>query len=222
MKYFLYSFSIVLCILIGGAVLSNSDFPPKTFLEKKTSVTKLDNLREGDIIFQSSVSAQCAAIQEATKSIYSHCGILFKKGNEMVVYEAVQPVRITPLKDWIKRGKDGHYVIKRLQNADKVLTDSKMAEMKKMADGFLGKNYDSSFEWSDENIYCSELVWKLYDRTLDIEVGKIQKLREFDLSSAIVKQTLSERYGKNIPLEEDVISPGAIFDSPLLINVISN
>lgn len=222
MKYFFYSFGIILCILIAGAVFSNSDFHSNPIFEKKISGIKIDNLREGDIIFQSSVSAQCAAVQEATKSIYSHCGILFKKGNEMVVYEAVQPVRITSLKDWIKRGKDGHYVIKRLQNAEQVLTDSIIAEMKIMAEGFLGKNYDSSFEWTDENIYCSELVWKLYNRALDLEVGTIQKLREFDLSSPIVKQILNERYGKNIPLEEDVISPGAIFNSPLLITVSQN
>jgi hypothetical protein len=33
---------------------------------------------------------------------------------------------------------------------------------------------------------------------------------------------LKERYGKNIPLDEDVISPGAIFESEVLETVLTD
>ncbi len=82
-----------------------------------------------------------------------------------------------------------------------------------------GKDYDLAFGWSDDKIYCSELVWKIYQRATGIEVGKIQKLKEFDLSNDAVKQKMKERYGNNIPMNETVISPGAIFDSELLMTV---
>ena len=36
-----------------------------------------------------------------------------------------------------------------------------------------GKHYDFWFEWSDERIYCSELVWKIYRRGLGIELGEL-------------------------------------------------
>ena len=45
---------------------------------------------------------------------------------------------------------------------------------------FEGKPYDLYFEWSDERIYCSELVWKMY-AALGVKLGTLQKLREFDL-----------------------------------------
>lgn len=178
------------------------------------------DIHSGDLIFQTSTSAQSKAIQLATKSKYSHCGIIYKEGNKLYVFEAVQPVKRTPLDKWIARGKGGHYVIKRLKNADQVLTADALKKMKQVGDSFTGKNYDLTFEWSDERIYCSELIWKVYQRSTGIEIGKLEKLRDFDLSSDIVKAKMKERYGNNIPLNEPVISPKAIYESELLNTII--
>jgi hypothetical protein len=139
-----------------------------------------------------------------------------------VVYEAVQPVKITPLDRWIAKGKGGHYMIKRLKNADRVLTTESVLKLKNICQQFVGKNYDLTFEWSDENIYCSELVWKAYQRATGIEIGKLQKLKDFDLSDQVVKSKMKERYGDQIPLNETVISPSAIYDSELLVPVKAN
>lgn len=50
-------------------------------------------LREGDIIFQTSLSPQSRAIQLATRSSWSHCGILYKRGGRFYVFEAAQTVK---------------------------------------------------------------------------------------------------------------------------------
>ncbi len=47
---------------------------------------------------------------------WTHCGIVFHIGDKAYVYEAVDPVRYTPLKDWVARGKDGVYCAKRLKS----------------------------------------------------------------------------------------------------------
>ena len=185
--------------------------------DKKTANTEL---QPGDIIFQSSMSGQSYAIQLATHSKYSHVGILFEKDGEMMVYEAVQPVRISDLDEWISRGDDDHYVVKRLKDSEHQLTKSEIDEMQKEASKHLGKNYDLYFGWEDDRIYCSELVWKIYKRTLDLEVGEPQLLEDFDLTHPVVQQKLKERYGNNIPYDEQVISPGAMFESDLLEEVI--
>ncbi|MFN3404529.1 MAG: YiiX family permuted papain-like enzyme [Cytophagaceae bacterium] len=216
LKYYLLSYFILLIYLFFP--LSNRAN------EKKWSIAtnqlhSVSNLKNGDIIFQISTSGQGKAIQLATKSLYSHCGIIFKEGNEFFVYEAVQPVKKTPLSKFIAQGDNGHYIIKRLKNSDQILTDEVLKKMKAMAVSFLGKNYDLTFEWSDEKIYCSELVWKVYKHGTGLEVGKLQKLSYYDLSHDIVKKKLEERYGKNIPYDEMMISPGAIFDSELLVTV---
>lgn len=176
------------------------------------------DLRDGDIIFQSNISPQCKAIELATKSKYSHCGIIFNKDGKWMVYEAVQPVTITPLQQWIQRGDD-HFAVRRLI-ADSLLTPAVIGKMKATGQKFLGKNYDSYFGWSDERIYCSELVWKIYHEVLNIEVGKLQPMKEYDLSHPLVKSVMKERYGNNVPLNEPMVSPGNIYISPLLTTVI--
>ncbi|MDZ4679228.1 MAG: YiiX family permuted papain-like enzyme [Saprospiraceae bacterium] len=178
--------------------------------------------QDGDLIFQTSLSAQSEAIQLATQSTYSHCGLIYKYGQGYLVFEAVQPVKRTPLGLWIARGQEGKYVVKRLKNAAQVLAPAALAKMKEIGDQFNGKNYDLAFEWSDDNIYCSELIWKIYQRATGIEIGQLEQLRDFDLTSKRVKAKLKARYGDNIPLDEIVISPAAIFDSDLLVTVKAN
>lgn len=62
-------------------------------------------------------------------------------------------------------------------------------------------------------------MWKTYQRALGIELGTLQKLRDFDLTDAVVRAKMHERYGSQVPLDERVISPGAQFDSPALETV---
>ncbi|MBN8676675.1 MAG: YiiX family permuted papain-like enzyme [Chitinophagales bacterium] len=179
-------------------------------------------LKNGDLIFQTSLSSQSKAVQLATRSVYSHCGIVFQENGKYYVFEAVQPVKRTPLQKWINRGENGTYVVKRLKNADQVLTPEVLRQMKQIAGGFAGKPYDLTFEWSDDRIYCSELIWKIYQRATGIEIGQLAQLKSFDLSAKPVQKKMKERYGEQIPWNEPVISPAAIFDSDLLVTVKNN
>lgn len=192
-----------------------------TLWNKRTEQVE-NRFHDGDIIFQTTHSRQCKAVQLATHSIYSHCGIIFKTGNEYYVYEALQPVQITPVKEWIERGDEEHYVVRRLKNADEALTAEAIEKMKHIAETFVGKDYDILFGWSDDKIYCSELVWKIYQRATGLEVGKLEKLKDFDLSDKSVKKILEERYGDRIPYNETVVSPADIFNSDLLTTIESN
>ncbi len=173
-------------------------------------------LRDGDIIFHSSRSAQSAAIERATSSPYSHMGVILHRDGQPFVYEAIATVRYTPLARWIARGDGGKYVVKRLTAG---LTAAQTKKLRASAAEFAGKPYDLYFEWSNDRIYCSELVWKMYQRALNLEIGRRQKLREFDLTDEVVKAKMRERYGSQVPLNEPVISPAGMFDSPLLETV---
>lgn len=181
-----------------------------------------ENLRDGDIIFQTSKSGQSLAIQRATNSPYSHMGLVVLRDGEPFVFEASATVRFTPLKAWIERGDGGRYVVKRLRDADTRLTPAVLKKARALARKLEGKKYDLTFEWSDDRMYCSELVWKIYKRALGAEIGALQKLRELRLDDAAVKAKLLERYGSNIPLDEPVISPAAMFDSPELVTVVQH
>jgi uncharacterized protein YycO len=94
-------------------------------------------------------------------------------------------------------------------------------KMKEEAKKLVGKNYDLTFEWNDDRIYCSELVYKIYERGAGVSIGTLQKLQDFNLNSPLVRAKLNERYGKHIPLNETVISPGAIFADNNLVEILS-
>ena len=176
--------------------------------------------QEGDIIFQTSKSAQSKAIRLATKSKYSHMGILFMKDGALCVLEAVEPVKYTPLSEWLERGEGGHYAVMRLAGAGGAINENSIKKLRQTGEGFLGRHYDPYFEWSDERIYCSELVWKIYQRALGIEIGSLAPLGSFDLSSREVQAKIKERYGNKLPLKEKAISPAAMFASPKLVKVV--
>lgn len=181
---------------------------------------EIQKIQSGDIIFQTSKSEQSKAIQLATGSKYSHMGIVYESDGQFHVFEAVQPVKLTKLEEWINRGEKGHYVVKRLKNSDRILTRETLNNMRQVGEKYKGKNYDIYFEWSDDKIYCSELVWKIYKEGADIEIGQLEQLSNFDLSHEKVQVIMKERYGQNIPLAEKVISPASMFNSEKLTTIV--
>jgi uncharacterized protein YycO len=188
------------------------------FTQKTTNKTHQRKYQNGDLIFQTSTSSQSKAIQLATHSKYSHCGLLFENNGNWSVLEAIQPVKFTKLETWINRGENNHFIVKRLKNSH-LLTSDKLTKMQKIGKSFLGKDYDLTFEWSDDKIYCSELIWKIYAEGANIELCQLQKLKDFDLSNPVVRNKMEERYGKDIPLDEAVVPPSALLESGLLEEV---
>ena len=71
---------------------------PAIFITALTAAKPQLQLKDGDIIFQTTQSSQSKAIQLATHSRYSHVGIVYFDKRQPMVLEAVQPVRVTPLK----------------------------------------------------------------------------------------------------------------------------
>ena len=179
---------------------------------------KISNLKNGDIVFQESNTSQSQAIKLATHSDYSHMGIIYIKDETMYVYEASATVKLTPIYEWKQRSVGNKFVVKRLKD-ETLLTPKALQKMQEVGDSFKGHPYDAMFDWSDKEIYCSELVWKIYKRALGIELGELKKLKSFDLSDPTVKAKLKERYGEHIPLDTFVIAPQDIFDSELLVTV---
>ena len=173
----------------------------------------------GDIIFHISKSQQSLSIQKATHSPYSHMGMIVNKNNQTWVLEAIQPVQYTTLNKWIARGENAHYVVKRLKQPLNVQQKTTLVQN---AEKYLGKPYDIYFEWDDRAIYCSEIVWKAYQHALGIELSPLQQLKQFDLKQNEVQHLMRQRYGQNIPLNEQVIAPKAIYDSKLLKEIFRN
>jgi hypothetical protein len=149
------------------------------------SVIRVDRLagyyisdkKTGDILFQSLPHAELVdAIEGVTNSAWSHCGILVLRDGRWFVAEAIGEVRYTPLCLWIVRGRGSRVDSYRVKNFKDENKDQITAGVEKL----LGRSYDFSYAPDDSEIYCSELVYKVYDRQLGIKVGDWEKLGDLN------------------------------------------
>jgi len=88
------------------------------------------------------------------------------------------------------------------------------------AEAQIGKNYDAKFLWDDDNLYCSELVWKIYQHA-GIELCQPRRFSDYHLDDPKVKKVIEERYGavEKLPKDEKVVAPSDLAGSPLLVEI---
>jgi Permuted papain-like amidase enzyme, YaeF/YiiX, C92 family len=158
--------------------------------------------KQGDIVFQSLPPNRLSiAIEGATHSSYSHCGIVARRDGRWVVIEAYRGVEETPLMEWLARGQGGGFVVYRLRSPH----DQNIPALIADARSHLGKPYDSRYQWDDERIYCSELVFKAYLRAGRSPLGKLVRLGDLDWRP--YRETIEHFEGSPAPLEREMITP---------------
>jgi hypothetical protein len=83
-----------------------------------------------------------------------------------------------------------------------------------------GLPYDLKFQWGDDSLYCSELVWKLYDQA-GVQLCPTRPFRSYNLDAPVVRKIIDQRYGGmgNLPMDEPVVAPGDLAGSRLLVEV---
>jgi len=216
-------FSIVVLALAAGPLVAAAC--TKTQAASPAALPPGLEVREGDLVFHRSRSSQSRAVALATGSSYTHMGIVLLTDGQPFVLEAVQPVKLTPLAAWITRGEGGRVVVKRLANRDRVLTQEVIERMHQLGSSWLGRPYDPQFRWDDERLYCSELVYKLYQRAAGVRIGTLRKAKEFNLADPEVRRLIGRRFGGKKPSfdpDETVISPQSMFEDPRLITIFQN
>ena len=155
----------------------------------------LSSLREGDIIFIETKSFQSKFVKLGMMSIWSHCGIAVDTHEGVQIMEADTTVRILPVERFIDKSVGGKYIIKRPKHQ---LTQP----INK--DKWLGRWYDLKFDFDNEEVYCSELVWLIY-KEQDIELCPACKINShFMVRFAALQRALEER---GISPEQYAVAP---------------
>ena len=157
-------------------------------------------LKTGDLLFQTINNDPIPTDSQNSNTIYNNIGIAFIDGQNYVLLATTYQVQYVSLRQWVKNGIDEKYVVKRLRNADSLFTNVENQKLELEVRNNIMKKYDTNFDWSDEKIYNAELIWKIYKRSLNIELGKLDTIRV----DSIMKYE---------------ITPKTIFDSKNLITV---
>ena len=163
--------------------------------------------RHGDLVFQRSGGRLSELIAGVTNSCYTHCGIVVHQRGEVLVLEAVGPVKFTPWPEWRRRGLGGAFTLARLQRP---IQEQMIAAAKR----YLGRPYDDLFELGGHNIYCSELIYRACMDGAHVQLAPPQKLRELNWKPWEAR--VRSLRGGALALDERVITPVQLLRSPLV------
>ena len=203
MKKTLYILRIVLIVI----ALPFMQIAKETLTAETGPVSEV---REGDVIFQTSKSQQSPLIQIGTRSKITHCGIIVMRGGKPYVLETLKTLVLTPLDKFIARGEDGKYWIKR----------SKKENIKIKYAKYLGKPYDLAFKFDNGRFYCSELVYDIYQKQLGIQLAEPRQVKDYLIlftdRHPKLKRAMKRR---GISKEQYAIAPVDIFNSEYLESV---
>ena len=203
MKKTLYILGIVLLVI----ALPFMQIVKETLTAETGPVSEV---REGDVIFQTSKSQQSPLIQIGTRSKITHCGIIVMRGGKPYVLETLKTLVLTPLDKFIARGEDGKYWIKRSSRENIKIKYAK----------YLGKPYDLSFKFDNGRFYCSELVYDIYQKQLGIELAEPRQVKDYlILFTDRLPKIRRAMKRRGISKEQYAIAPVDIFNSEYLESV---
>lgn len=168
--------------------------------------------QEGDIVFQSLPRGPLVdAIETITESPFSHCGVVIRDAKgRWVVSEAIGQVRETPLHLWIVRGRGARLDVWRWKDMPK----HDPAQIHTALRHYLGRPYDFRYAPEDDEIYCSELVFKSYQLAYGVKLGDWERLG--DLNWQPQEAFIREMENGALPLDRPMITPVGLTRSPLL------
>lgn len=208
MKRFFKILLLIIAIALVGVALPYSPM----LGERLTAQTLPTNqeVREGDIIFQTTKSRQSPLLQVATRSKITHCGIIVMREGKPFVLETLKTLVLTPLDKFIARGEGGRYWLKRADVENVNIEYGK----------YLGKPYDLAFSFDNDTYYCSELVYDIYLKQLGIKLCEPKKVGDYLILCTdklpIIEKEMSRR---GITTEQQAVAPVDIFESNLLKDV---
>ena len=176
----------------------------------RTEISNLaERLETGDVIFQYTNTRTAKVVEEITSSKVTHVGMVIRVNKKLKVLEASGPVRYTSLKNFIRKSKNGWFIIKKPK---KSLSKKQKKSLLALSKKWVGKPYDHKFLWGDKKVYCSELVYKIYEQ-INIDIGGKQQIGDLVSSSkghspSVIKY-VKRYFGSfdNIPKNEKVVTP---------------
>lgn len=186
--------------------------------------------RDGDLVFHDSGGAQAEAIRVATRSPYTHMGIVRRTRSGPVVIEAARTVGETRLAAFLARGKGGRYAVYRLRSPDPAGIGTALAEAKR----YFGRPYDIFFRLEPSEIYCSELPHHAFNAA-GIKLGRPERFGALAVENPAVRQLFLARWRRHpdcrttdeagcwrLLQDQLFVTPASIAADPQMERVFSN
>lgn len=182
-----------------------------------------ERLEEGDLVFQDlDCGPLCDAIEAVTEGFqgrdFSHVAIIIKENNRLRAIEAigseVRTISIDSL--FMRAAMKNKFLVMRLNDEYQHITK----DISKNAIKYIGKKYDDRFIMHNDSLYCSELVYEVFNKSANKrELFHLQEMTYKEPGTDHFFRAWVEYYkslNSNIPEGLPGINPGLISRSPYL------
>lgn len=179
----------------------------------------LSLIKEGDIIFNHNYVLSDSVFYKCSNEKETVTGLVLKHDNQLQVFCMCPTPTYCSIKSFTKSCDD--IDVKRLKNANGILTPPILKKIYKCVAVFDSTSFDQSLSWSDSAMYESELVWKIYQCSTGLRLGEPQAFSTLK-SNDNWKNLFSAREQKKLNNKEMAITPAMIFNSTYLYSIIES
>jgi uncharacterized protein YycO len=179
-------------------------------------------LKVGDVLLQPLKCWACSLIEAEEETIYSHIGVVIATAPEILVAEAFGTVKQVTLAEFDKKTEPGQKMMVLRFRSEELSQDIQTAAedfSRIFREDFEGARYDHDFRWNNfdeigrEKFYCSELVAKLFQALMGLEMPI--KRMHFVMN----RESWTTYFRGNVPDNEWGNSPGDFHRSELFYEV---
>ncbi len=187
------------------------------------SQTPKIEFKEGDLVFQDlDCGPLCDAIEAVTEGYkgrdFSHVAIIIKENNRLRAIEAIgTEVRTLSIDSlFLRTPSKNKYLVMRLNDEYQYLSKN----ISKKSLQYIGKKYDDRFIMNNDSLYCSELVYEVFNASFKNEtIFHLQEMTYKEPGTNKFFQAWIEYYkslNSSIPEGLPGINPGLISRSAYL------
>ena len=175
-------------------------------------------LQTGDIIIKENNRNVSHYENMDLDSSFSMIGMIIIDKEDTYVLEVDGTVKYTPFFDWEQKNDEEfkvyRYCCRTTNNTQQTgLTKEEQKQVIKLSKQYLNKPQDLTFDWSDEQFYDTELIWKIYDNIgLKLSDSTIRTTRK-------ERRVIEKHVGNPTPTDTPIVLPRHIMNSKK-INVV--
>jgi hypothetical protein len=177
---------------------------------KAQNNTELTPFLNGDVVFIKHSKLKSGNLIPNGKTKYNYVGVIFMEDGIPMVYHATEPISKTHLEAFIDLSEGRDYKIKRLSEQNLLNTDV-IQTMHTFAKAKLHSHYDGKLSLTNDELYNSEFVYKMYQHALGIKLSEPKPLADLK-NDPLTLDFLKEAYGDQI-LNEKMVVLGDLYHS---------
>lgn len=175
----------IILFLIIGLIIDHSNNAKWEELKAESQAKNekdFNHIKTGDLLFQVITKDSLDSSFQFADSTYNNIGIAFiSYGNYALLRTEGGFISI---RHWVDRGYNRHFVVKRLIDADSLLSnDEQTNNFEKTAREYLMKDMHTSNEWPNNKICNSERICIVFKHALNVDLCPLEIKEKMNIDS---------------------------------------